>query len=99
MSDVTVESGVVTWNGPLGVFESPDFAAGTRAVMQGLRPVGPSEHSGTYLAHLTAVLAALAALDEYSQPGFYERLNALGERFYGGLQSLIEHSGVPDTLQ
>ena len=73
--------------------------AGKRSVMLGLRPVGPSEHSGTYLAHLTAVLAALAALEEYSQPGFYERLNALGERFYGGLRGITERSGVPMTLQ
>jgi len=73
--------------------------AGKRSVMLGLRPVGTSEHSGTYLAHLTAVLAALAALEEYSQPGFYERLNDLGQHFYGGLQGLIEHSGVPVRLQ
>jgi glutamate-1-semialdehyde 2,1-aminomutase len=73
--------------------------AGKRSVMLGLRPVGASEHSGTFLAHLTAVLAALAALEEYSQPGFYERLSALGERFYSGMQGLLEHSGVPVTLQ
>src|SRR5262249_32760313 len=47
----------------------------------------------------TAVLGALAALEEYSQPGFYERLNSLGDRFYAGFQMLIERSGVPVTLQ
>lgn len=73
--------------------------AGKRAVMRHLRPEGHSELSGTYLAHLSAVLAALAALDEYSSPGFYERLGALGERFYGGFQRLIEQSGVPARLQ
>jgi glutamate-1-semialdehyde 2,1-aminomutase len=73
--------------------------AGPRKVMQSLRPAGSSEHSGTYLAHLTAVLSALAALEEYSQPGFYERLNRLGDRFYSGFQTLIERSGVPVTLQ
>ena len=73
--------------------------AGKRSVMQALRPVGPSEHSGTYLAHLTAVLAALAALEEYSQPGFYERLEALGARFYGGFQEIIDRTGFPVTLQ
>ncbi|MEP7357395.1 MAG: aminotransferase class III-fold pyridoxal phosphate-dependent enzyme, partial [Anaerolineales bacterium] len=73
--------------------------AGRRTVMQALRPIGSSEHSGTYLAHLTAVLGALAALEEYSQPGFYERLNALGDRFYAGFQAAINRSGVPVTLQ
>ena len=73
--------------------------AGSRQVMQGLRPIGASEHSGTYLAHLTAVLGALAALEEYSQPGFYERLNGMGDRFYAGFQAAIQRSGVPVTLQ
>ena len=73
--------------------------AGTRDVMQHLRPEGRSEISGTYLAHLTAVLAASAALDEYAQPGFYKRLEVLGEHFYGGFQHLIEQSGVPARLQ
>jgi glutamate-1-semialdehyde 2,1-aminomutase len=73
--------------------------AGPRDVMMHLRPVGDSELSGTYLAHLTTVLAALAALDEYSQPGFYERLDTLGQRFYRGFQGLIDSSGVPLTLQ
>ncbi len=62
--------------------------AGTRDVMRHLRPEGQSELSGTYLAHLTAVLAASAALDEYAEPTFYKRLDALGERFYGGFQDV-----------
>ena len=73
--------------------------AGKRAVMQHLKPLGGSEMSGTYLAHLTGVLAASAALTEYSRPGFYERLDALGEYFYSGFQEVIERSGVPVRLQ
>ena len=73
--------------------------AGKREVMRHLRPLGQSEHSGTYLAHLTTVLAALAALQEYSKPGFYERLDAMGERFYGGFQDIVARSGVPMRLQ
>ncbi|CAA9233963.1 MAG: hypothetical protein AVDCRST_MAG93-1011, partial [uncultured Chloroflexia bacterium] len=72
---------------------------GTREVMRHLRPEGRSEISGTYLAHLTAVLAASAALDEYAQPGFYKRLEVLGKHFYGRFQDLIEQSGVPARLQ
>ncbi|MDT3396055.1 phosphoglycerate kinase [Streptomyces sp. B1866] len=30
------DAGTVFWNGPMGVFEHPDFAGGTRAVAQGL---------------------------------------------------------------
>jgi glutamate-1-semialdehyde 2,1-aminomutase len=73
--------------------------AGRRAVMRHMRPEGQSELSGTYLSHLTCVLGALAALDAYRTPGFYERLDALGEQFYGGFQALIDRSGVPLRLQ
>lgn len=73
--------------------------AGSRSVMQGLRPSGQSEHSGTYLAHLTAVLGALAALEEYSRPDFYTHLDELGRRFYSDLETIIARSGVPARLQ
>lgn len=73
--------------------------AGRREVMRHLRPEGQSELSGTYLAHLTAVLGAQAALNVYRSEGFYERLDGLCEHFYGGFQALIEQSGVPLRLQ
>ena len=73
--------------------------AGRRAIMQHLRPLGRSEMSGTYLAHLTAVVGALAALDEYGRPGFYDRLREVGESFYARFQAIIEQSGVPVRLQ
>ncbi len=72
---------------------------GRRAVMRHLRPAGQSELSGTYLAHLTAVLAAQAALETYREPGFYERLDAIGERFYGGFRAIVERAGVPLRIQ
>jgi glutamate-1-semialdehyde 2,1-aminomutase len=73
--------------------------AGRRDVMRHLRPEGQSELSGTYLAHLTAVLAAHAALETYREPGFYARLDAIGERFYGGFREIIERAGVPLRIQ
>jgi glutamate-1-semialdehyde 2,1-aminomutase len=72
---------------------------GRRDAMMHLRPAGGAEMSGTYLAHLTAVFAAQAALAEYNRPGFYERLDALGEYFYGGFHQIIERSGVAVRLQ
>lgn len=72
---------------------------GKRDVMMHLRPAGEAEMSGTYLAHLTAVLAASAALEEYSRPGFYEQLDARCEYFFGSFGQLIERSGVKVRLQ
>jgi glutamate-1-semialdehyde 2,1-aminomutase len=73
--------------------------AGRRDVMEHLRPLGTSEMSGTFLAHLTAVKAARAALREYARPGFFEALNARAERFYGAFQQAIDRSGVTLRLQ
>ena len=73
--------------------------AGKRVIMRHLRPEGASEMSGTYLAHLTTVLAALQALEAYSQPGFYEHLDAIGRQFYTGFEEIIQRSGVPLVLQ
>jgi glutamate-1-semialdehyde 2,1-aminomutase len=73
--------------------------AGKRAVMEHMRPLGDSELSGTYLAHLTAVLAAKAAIDIYRSPGFYERLNTLCDRFYNGFAEAIARSGVVVQVQ
>lgn len=73
--------------------------SGKREIMSHMRPVGTSEHSGTYLAHLTAVLGALAAIEEYSQAGFYERINEMSERFYTAFQQIIDRSDLPVRLQ
>jgi glutamate-1-semialdehyde 2,1-aminomutase len=73
--------------------------AGKREIMEHLKPLGKSELSGTYLAHLTTILAALAALEEYSRPGFYEQLEVVGQTFYRGFQDIIDGSGVPLRLQ
>jgi len=45
------------------------------------------------------VLAASAALEEYSRPGFYEQLDARCEYFFGAFRQLIERSGVKVRLQ
>ncbi len=72
---------------------------GTGALMSHLQPLGSSQMSGTYLAHPTAVLAALAALQEYSSPGFYQGLGERCADFYAGFEAAIAHSGVALRLQ
>jgi glutamate-1-semialdehyde 2,1-aminomutase len=73
--------------------------AGRRALMEHLQPLGDCQMSGTFLAHPTAVLAALAALDEYDSPGFYEQLDARCAEFYAGFHAAIARSGVTVQLQ
>lgn len=72
---------------------------GRRAVMRHLRPLGRSQMSGTYLAHPTALAAALAALEIYASPGFYEQLMARSDAFCAGIERLVRASGVVMRLQ
>lgn len=68
---------------------------GKRDVMRLLKLLVPSQMSGTYLAHLTGVMAALAALDEYAAPGFHTRLFDVAGHFYRGFaQHVVSGSGA-----
>ena len=64
-----------------------------------LSPNGGAAHSGTYSGFLLSVLAALATLEELTQPGVYERINAMADNFYGQLQSIFDENGVPVRVQ
>jgi len=72
---------------------------GSAEVMDVLGPAGKVVVSGTYTGQLCSVLAAHAALDAMSEPGFYERLNAVAEKLYDGFGRLFAESGVPGHVQ
>ena len=68
---------------PLSVF------GGKREYMNHVRPLGNSEHSGTYNGHLIPVLTALACLEEISSPGFYDHIYQIADRLYKGLDKIF----------
>ncbi|MCZ7583632.1 MAG: aspartate aminotransferase family protein [Deltaproteobacteria bacterium] len=72
---------------------------GKREIMAHYKPVGKCQHSGTYMGHLVPVLGALAALEEISAPGFYARLNGIGDRLYGGIEDILRRTRVKARLQ
>jgi glutamate-1-semialdehyde 2,1-aminomutase len=78
---------------PLSVF------AGKKEYMKHVRPIGESEHSGTYTGHLIPVMAAIACLDEISSPGFYPHIYALADKLYGGLNELIKKYRLKARVQ
>src|SRR5205823_14329851 len=78
---------------PLSVF------GGRADIMERLMPTGDCQHSGTYNGHMVSVAAGLAALTAYRQPGFYDHINTVADRLYGGLQALFQRHGVTARVQ
>jgi glutamate-1-semialdehyde 2,1-aminomutase len=78
---------------PLSVF------GGRRDIMNRLMPIGDCQHSGTYNGHPVVVAAALAAVKAYRAPGFYDRIQAVGDRLFPGIQSLFNKHGVRARIQ
>jgi glutamate-1-semialdehyde 2,1-aminomutase len=73
--------------------------AGRREVMEAVAPRGAAVHSGTFNAHLIAILAARALLDEVTKPDFYPALHALHDHFCAGLREAFKRAGVPVWVQ
>lgn len=90
---------LTTWAKALAAGWPLAAVTGTAEIMDTLNPVGGAVMSGTYTGHLAAVLAALAALDVMSAPGFYDDLNSKAQFFYSGIGELFGKHGVPGHLQ
>ena len=73
----------------------PVAALGGRRDIMALVADGTVSMAGTYAGNTIAVAAALAALDELTKPGMYERLFALCQRFYESLQRVLHDSRIP----
>ena len=67
--------------------------------MNTIAPLGGAAQSGTYTAHLFGILAALAALEEITAPGFYDGINAAADRLYTGLNDLFARHALPARAQ
>jgi glutamate-1-semialdehyde 2,1-aminomutase len=91
--DITVLGKAVGGGMPISAF------MGTRAIMETCTPVGPAMQSGTYNAPPALVSAMGAFLDEVSKPGFYDHLNAMGDRLYGGMGEIFQRRGIKAWVQ
>ena len=73
--------------------------AGRADIMDHLSPLGKVTHSGTYLAHPTAIAACNAFLDEIARPDFWPDLLHRTDRLCTGLRQVIAARGVKCWLQ
>jgi glutamate-1-semialdehyde 2,1-aminomutase len=78
---------------PLSVF------GGRKDIMDRLMPNGDCQHSGTYNGHPVVVAAALAAINAYRGPGFYEHLHAVAETLYPRLNELFRRHNLQAQVQ
>lgn len=78
---------------PLSVF------GGRHEIMQRLMPEGDCQHSGTYNGHPLVVAAGLAAVTAYREAGFYDHIQAVGERLYSGLNRIFARRGVAGRVR
>ncbi|MGE0489752.1 MAG: aspartate aminotransferase family protein [Vulcanimicrobiota bacterium] len=63
-------------------------------LMQRLAPLGPVYQAGTFCGNPVTMRAGIAALTEYLKPGFYQRLDRLGERLCQGLAEIDQRMVV-----
>lgn len=73
--------------------------AGKAEIMCKLAPLGPVAQSGTYSGHLFGVMAALATMQELSQPEFYPHIRALATNLYDGFNQLLAKHSLPGRVQ
>ncbi|MCD6671924.1 MAG: glutamate-1-semialdehyde 2,1-aminomutase [Burkholderiaceae bacterium] len=72
---------------------------GPARIMERFSPMGPVYQAGTLSGNPIAMAAGLATLDLVAQPGFYERLEALGARLVGGLNQVARDAGAALSAQ
>ncbi len=59
-------------------------------IMNTVKPVGKTQHSGTFNAHLVSVMAGLAFMEEAEKPDFYPTLEKLGKQLFSGIDHIIK---------
>jgi glutamate-1-semialdehyde 2,1-aminomutase len=91
--DMTVVGKAVGGGMPISAF------MGTREIMETCTPVGPALHSGTYNAPPVLVLAIRALLNEVTKPGYYSRLDDMGDRLYTGMREILARRSITAWVQ
>ena len=90
--DMTCLGKIIGGGLPVGAF------GGKREILEQVAPSGPIYQAGTLSGNPLAMTAGLATLRATGEPGFYERLDALGKRWRRGMHEVASEGDVPFTI-
>jgi glutamate-1-semialdehyde 2,1-aminomutase len=77
----------------------PVAAYGGRAeLMDQVAPLGPVYQAGTLAGNPLAMRAGIAALQQLTKPGLYEKMTELAERLVLGLREELSDAGIPAQI-
>jgi glutamate-1-semialdehyde 2,1-aminomutase len=87
--DLTALGKIIGGGLPVGAY------GGRREIMDLVAPSGPVYQAGTLSGNPLAMAAGLATLGPCGEPGFYERLEELGQRWRRGMNEAASAGDVP----
>jgi glutamate-1-semialdehyde 2,1-aminomutase len=90
--DLTCLGKIIGGGLPVGAY------GGRREIMELVAPAGPVYQAGTLSGNPLAMAAGLATLGAALEPGFYERLERLGEQWRRGMREAASGGDVPSTI-
>ena len=90
--DLTCLGKIIGGGLPVGAY------GGKREIMDRVAPAGPVYQAGTLSGNPLAMTAGLATLRAAGQPGFYDRLEQLGERWRRGMGEAATAGSQPFTI-
>lgn len=91
--DISTFGKVIGGGMPVGAIGGP------ARILERFSPMGAVYQAGTLSGNPIAMAAGLATLDLVAAPGFYERLETLGERLVAGLNDAAREAGAPMSAQ
>ncbi|HEY5387058.1 MAG TPA: glutamate-1-semialdehyde 2,1-aminomutase [Thermoleophilia bacterium] len=92
LPDLTTLGKIIGGGLPVGAF------GGRRDIMETVAPLGATYQAGTLSGNPLAMAAGAATLTALSEPGVYERLEALANRMAEGLREAAQSAGRPVTI-
>ncbi len=91
--DLTTFGKIIGGGLPVGAY------GGKREIMSRIAPIGPVYQAGTLSGNPVAMAAGLTQLRLLkADTSLYQRLNTVGDRFFGELDQILNAAGIPHRL-